>query len=442
MPTYDVNAHVPNAADLVVGNDVRIGGDRVGVVDTIKPVRDDKGRTSAILGLKLDKTVEPLPATRRVIVRPRSALGLKYVEITPGHRRPELQAGRHAAARAGDARARSRSTRSSTRSASRRGSASQQQPARLRQRPRRPRRRPERGDRRASGRCSRDLEPVARNLSSPQTQLGALLPLARPRRRARSRPVAEQQAALFRNLDTTFAALVPWSRAVHPGVRSPSRRRPRTSSIASFPTQRPFLSNSAALFQRAAARRRDAADDALPILADASRLRHQDAARRRLPLNARARRTSSATLDTFVSDPVVPRGDQAPRTRPSPTLKPIARLRHAGADHLQLHDAVVPQHREPPVRGRHERHLAALHHRRHAAGPEQRGRPVERARQRPDDRRTTCTRTRTRTRRRPGQTKECEAGNEDYLVGKTIDRQRARQPGHQVTQGPASKGQR
>ena len=34
--------------------------------------------------MKLDKTVEPLAADTKLRVRPRSALGLKYVELTPG----------------------------------------------------------------------------------------------------------------------------------------------------------------------------------------------------------------------------------------------------------------------------------------------------------------------------------------------------------------------
>src|SRR4051812_11114026 len=93
VPTYDVNVHVPSGADLVVGNDVRVGGDRVGVVNEITPVRDKNGKVSAILGLKLDKTVDPLANDSTVIVRPRSALGLKYVEITPGHRGKAMQAG-------------------------------------------------------------------------------------------------------------------------------------------------------------------------------------------------------------------------------------------------------------------------------------------------------------------------------------------------------------
>src|SRR3954470_22815319 len=93
VPTYDINARVPSAANLVVGNDVRVGGDRVGVVNNITPVRGDNGKVSAVLGLKLDKSVDPLASNSTVLVRPRSALGLKYVEITPGRGNTALRAG-------------------------------------------------------------------------------------------------------------------------------------------------------------------------------------------------------------------------------------------------------------------------------------------------------------------------------------------------------------
>src|SRR5207245_8204896 len=36
VPTYDLSARVPNGSNLVPGNEVRVGGFRVGVVDTIK----------------------------------------------------------------------------------------------------------------------------------------------------------------------------------------------------------------------------------------------------------------------------------------------------------------------------------------------------------------------------------------------------------------------
>ena len=91
-----------------------------------------------------------------------------------------------------------------------------------------------------------------------------------------------------------------------------------------------------------------------------------------------------------------------PATRPSsssrcgPTLDYLA----PDPDGLQLRDAVVPQHLLAAQRGRPQRHLAAVHHRHHAAGPEQRGRPVVGARPTGRPRPTTCTPTRTRTRRR------------------------------------------
>ena len=47
----------------------------------------------AVIDMKLDKEVEPLPADTAVRVRPRSALGLKYVELTPGRSDNELAAG-------------------------------------------------------------------------------------------------------------------------------------------------------------------------------------------------------------------------------------------------------------------------------------------------------------------------------------------------------------
>src|SRR5213595_359246 len=84
VPTYSLKVDVPSAANLVKGNEVRLGGTRVGIVDDISPVRHKDGSVTARLGLKLQTTVKPLPKDSTVLVRPRSALGLKYVEITKG----------------------------------------------------------------------------------------------------------------------------------------------------------------------------------------------------------------------------------------------------------------------------------------------------------------------------------------------------------------------
>ena len=52
---------------------------------TITPVVRKDGSVVARLDLKLETTIKPLPVDSTVIVRPRSALGLKYVQITRGH---------------------------------------------------------------------------------------------------------------------------------------------------------------------------------------------------------------------------------------------------------------------------------------------------------------------------------------------------------------------
>src|SRR3954465_4152535 len=60
VPTYDIQALVPSAAGLVRGNEVRIGGKRVGVVKAIEAEQPKGGRHPiARLGLKLDKTPQP-----------------------------------------------------------------------------------------------------------------------------------------------------------------------------------------------------------------------------------------------------------------------------------------------------------------------------------------------------------------------------------------------
>src|SRR5688572_14060719 len=62
VPTFDVKAELQGGQNLVASNDVRIGGFRVGAVDKIEPGVDPKtGRTIAVVHMKLDKKVEPVP---------------------------------------------------------------------------------------------------------------------------------------------------------------------------------------------------------------------------------------------------------------------------------------------------------------------------------------------------------------------------------------------
>ena len=96
VPTYDLRAELPTGAKLVRGNDVRIGGFRVGTVARIEGVErtvEGRRRAVALVDLELDEDVRPLAADSTLRVRPRSALGIKFVEITPGRSDRELSPG-------------------------------------------------------------------------------------------------------------------------------------------------------------------------------------------------------------------------------------------------------------------------------------------------------------------------------------------------------------
>lgn len=95
VPVYRVSVVVPNASRLVQNNEVRIGGARVGVVESITPVRPDDydpnapesqgtDGVAAKLNLKLDKSASPIPENSIFRIRYRSAFGLKYLDITRG----------------------------------------------------------------------------------------------------------------------------------------------------------------------------------------------------------------------------------------------------------------------------------------------------------------------------------------------------------------------
>jgi ABC-type transporter Mla subunit MlaD len=424
VPTYDVNVHVPSGADLVVGNDVRVGGDRVGVVNSIKPIRDRNGHVSAILGLKLDKTVDPLSVNSTVIVRPRSALGLKYVQITPGHTGKELRVGDTLPLRQAtpqpveiDQVFNTFSTR--TRIGIQRslkgfgtGFAGRGADLNLAIAAFRP--------------LLRDLQPVARNLASPQTQLPRFF-RSLERAAGEVAPVALQQAALFRNLDTTFGALVPVKRDIQEFIR----QGPVTEdvAIAAFKAQRPFLLNSAALFRELQPGTAVLPSTA-PILADAF-----EVGARTLPktvqLNAELTDVFH-TLDTFISDPTVPRTikrlNETVATLKGP-LNFIAPVQTT-CNYITLWFRNIASHlSEGDKNGTWQRFIIVAT----PQGPNNEGGPSSAPANGPTSTNHLHANPYPNT-ASPGQTKECEAGNEDFLVGKTII---GNVPGNQgtVTQG-------
>jgi virulence factor Mce-like protein len=303
VPTYDLTAEVPNAAQLVKGNEVRVGGFRVGVVDQIFPKRKPSGTTYATIHMKLDKTIEPLPVDSTLIVRARSALGLKYVEIQPG----TAQAG----FRQGDTVPLSQATPHPvdidqvlntfdlpTREGSRNnltgiggGLAGRGQDLNTAID--------------LAPQLLTHLEPVAANLADSRTRLRRFFP-SLARAASIVRPAAQTQADLFANLDTTFTAL---SDVARPFIQDTITKSPpaEDTAIAEFPQQRPFLRNTAGFMRELRPGVRVLPETA-PDLADA--LEFGVTSLRRSPaLNRRLERVFLA-LERFSNDPNVTRGVQ------------------------------------------------------------------------------------------------------------------------------------
>src|SRR5438309_4842619 len=84
VPTKELKVVFADGANLVVGNDVREGGFRVGLVSDMKPVPLPNGQVGAQMTLKLDKSNGNVPVDSTATIRPRSVLGLKFVEINRG----------------------------------------------------------------------------------------------------------------------------------------------------------------------------------------------------------------------------------------------------------------------------------------------------------------------------------------------------------------------
>ncbi|HEV3228215.1 MAG TPA: MlaD family protein [Solirubrobacteraceae bacterium] len=244
VPTYALNANVPSAANLVRGNDVRVGGARVGIVSTIAPVRHPDGSVTAELGLKLQTRVRPLPVDSTLIVRSRSALGLKYLEITRGHSSRGFPDGAsiplaNATPEPVEIDQVLNAFNDPTRAASRinlfefgNGLAGRGGDLNLALENLNP--------------LLPNLTTLMGNLANPRTQLGRLF-VALERSAALVAPVAETQARLFDNLDTTFRALAGVAR---PFIQDSISGGPPAlnSAIRSFPVIRPFLLNTQHLF--------------------------------------------------------------------------------------------------------------------------------------------------------------------------------------------------
>ena len=244
VPTFDVKAELEGGQNLVASNDVRVGGYRVGSVEDITPSINPKtGKSVAIVHMKLDKKVEPIPKDSRVYVRPRSNLGLKYVELTLGKSSQSMRAGDTLPL------AQSRTPieldeyfstfneemRQNTQTALEgfgNALAGRGQSINLAIREFVP--------------FFTHLTPVMTALSDPNTRLNQFF-RATSRFSGEIAPVAGTYARLFGNMATTFEALSRDENA----LRATIERGPPTldAGIRSFPVQRPFLADSERLFR-------------------------------------------------------------------------------------------------------------------------------------------------------------------------------------------------
>ncbi len=84
VPTFKLNVEVRNAQRLVVGNEVREGGERIGQVASIDPLRLSDGTVGAQLELQLDRKFSPVPDDTSYVIRSKGTLGLKYVDQVRG----------------------------------------------------------------------------------------------------------------------------------------------------------------------------------------------------------------------------------------------------------------------------------------------------------------------------------------------------------------------
>jgi virulence factor Mce-like protein len=87
VPTRQLKVDIGNGAQLVAGNDVDEGGLRVGLISEMKPVELPGGQIGAQLTLQLSKSNGKIPVDSKATIRPRSVLGLKYLNIVPGRSR-------------------------------------------------------------------------------------------------------------------------------------------------------------------------------------------------------------------------------------------------------------------------------------------------------------------------------------------------------------------
>lgn len=410
VPTYTLKVDVPNAANLVVGNDVRVGGTRVGTISEITPKRGADGRFYAQLTVKLQTDQDPLPKDSTFLVRPRSALGLKYLQITrgtsqegfkdgatvplsqakpipvefdellnmfnePTRKASQVQLNEFGAALAGRGEDVNRAIE-------------ELNPLLV------------------------NLVPVMQNLSDRRTRLGQLFQ-ALERGARIVQPVAQTQADLFANLDTTFRALDQ----VRPEIADSIEGGPAAldAAIRGFPEQRVFMANSARLFQELRPGVR-ALRTAAPDLAEAA-TNGERSLRRSIALNERLIPTFES-LERFATNPATTLGISDLQTTTDILAPTIAHLAPAQTvcNYMTLwFRNIASLLSDGDANGTWQRFMVIVA----PNGPNNEGGPAAKPAAGPARDNFLHTNPYPNT-ASPGQPDECEAGNETFTPGQVV----------------------
>ncbi|HYF25346.1 MAG TPA: MlaD family protein [Baekduia sp.] len=294
VPTTELRFLVDNGANLLPGNEVREGGYRIGLVQDMVPARLPDGSIGAEVTIKLDKGAGDVPRDSTFDLRPRSVLGLKYVELTRGRSRRTFADGDVVPAEQArfpveladlyniyDERTRKGSQRGLTGF----GDALSGRGASLNR------------TIEEAPRFLRGLEPVARSLAAPETRLGRLFEELGDATRTVA-PVADRYRHQFEAGADVFEA---WSRypdrlgaaidkagpTYATGVRSLQRQRPFLRRLAGFSGA---LEDAAATLPRTLPR-------IIPALDTGRRVQ------RRAPQLNRPLRGTLAALNRLATDP-------------------------------------------------------------------------------------------------------------------------------------------
>jgi ABC-type transporter Mla subunit MlaD len=240
VPTYNIKVVLPETSALQAKNQVRIAGTRVGLIESLTPHQDPAtGRLTAIADLKLEKSVEPLPADTKVVVQSVSSIGLKYLELEKGTSRQTLKPGAtipitqtrepvdiNELFNMFDEKTRTaiqHNTIEFGNGLAGRGLGLNETIATLRP-------------------LVTNAIPVLHNLAAPKTGLGELF-AALDRPAAETAPVAQENAEFFSNLDTFFKAFAGAAPSLERTIEGgPAALEQATHSL---PYEAPFVEKSA-----------------------------------------------------------------------------------------------------------------------------------------------------------------------------------------------------